>query len=159
MRLNAERSPTLVAAIRLIAALPNEAAKQIRQHTKRVVQPEWKKGLAEHAPGDRIFHDRLVGPSAAYVSDRNVKLRAGRAGMFPRETEFGAFREDWNDYTRRSRTGGSHQVRRRTQRQFWNYRKDGRVVYPTARNLIPRIAALWISTVRRTAHEAVERIR
>lgn len=152
MRLDAERSPVLRATIQTLAALPREMRKQIRQHTKGVVQPEWKRALGEQAPAERIFHERLVGPSAAYVSDRNVTLRAGRAGRFPRETEFGAYREEFNTYTAR----GSR-VRRRTQRQFWHYTKRGHVVYPAAREIIPRIGALWAQTTVRTIHELIEK--
>lgn len=159
MRLDVERSATLVAAIRLVAAIPNEVAKQIRQRSKRVIQPEWKSGLAEHAPGDRIYHSRLVGPSAAYITDRGVRLRAGKAGKFPRETEFGASQETYTEYTRRTRSGGTARVRRRTKRQFGPYRRKGHVVYPTASEMIPRVAALWVQTIIRTAHEQIEKIR
>jgi len=158
MRLDVRRSPSLTAAIQVMHAIPNEVAKQVRRHSKTVIVPEWKKGLAEHAPGERMFHTRLVTPSTAYVSDSGVSLIAGRNGDWVRETEFGAYREDFATYQRKSRrAGGTHKVTRRTQRQFWHYTKQGHVVYPTARNLIPRIAALWISTIWRTVHEELEK--
>ncbi|WP_144797703.1 hypothetical protein [Microbacterium paludicola] len=151
MQLRARRSPALKAAIEVLATIPNETAKQVRQHSKRVIAPEWKKGLAEAAPA-RVFHDRLVSPSTAYVSDRNVKLIAGRNGDWVRETEFGAYREEYNTYSRKGR-----KVTRRTQRQFWHYTKGGHTVYPTAKRMIPRIGALWVQTVVRTVHEAFEK--
>jgi CO/xanthine dehydrogenase Mo-binding subunit len=151
VRLKARRSPALKAAIEVLATIPKELAKQVRQHSKRVIAPEWKKGLAEAAPS-RVHQTRLVSPSTAYVTDRNVKLIAGRNGDFVRETEFGAYREEFNTYTRK---GGK--VTRRTQRQFWHYTKGGHVVYPTAKNLIPRIGALWVQTAWRTVHEAFEK--
>lgn len=159
MRLNARRSPSLKAAIEVMHAVPNDVAKTVRQHSKAVIQPEWKKGLAERAPGERIFHNRLVTPSAAYTSDSGVKLIAGSNGAkgFPREMEFGAKRNEFTEYQRRSRKGGTHTVRRRTKAQFWNYKPSGHVVYPTAKNLIPRIGALWVQTVVRTVHEAIEK--
>jgi hypothetical protein len=155
VRLDVTKSAALSAAVAVMATMPREAAKAVRKYSKVVIQPEWRKGLAEHAP-DRLFHDRLVTPSAAYISDRGVKLRAGRAGGFPRETEFGAYREDFTTYTRRKVKGGSTQVTRRTQRQFRHYTKQGHVVYPTARNLIPRIASLWVQTIYRSVHEVIE---
>lgn len=154
MNLDAERSPALRATIQTLAMLPREMRKQIRQHTKGVVQPEWKRALSDEAPSARIFHERLVGPSAAYVSDRNIKLRAGRAGSFPRETEFGAYREEFNEYTAR---GG--RVTRRTQRQFWHFNPRGHVVFPAAARIIPRIGALWAQTTVRTIHELIEKAR
>ncbi|MGP6171978.1 hypothetical protein ACTU6V_12320 [Microbacterium sp. A204] len=153
MRLDVRRSPVLSALIKTLATVPNEVAKQIRAQSKAVIVPEFKKGLAEQAPA-RVFFSRLVNPSTAYVSDRGVKLVGGsnRAGMFPRETEFGAYREEYNTYT--TRRG---KVTRRTQRQFWHYKKTGWVFYPTVVNMIPRIASLWAQTALRTIHETVEK--
>ena len=156
VRLDVRKSPALTALIRTLATIPNEVAKEIRGRSKSVIVPEWKKGLAERAPGERVFHERLVAPSTAYVSDRNVKLIGGANGKFPRETEFGAYREEWAEYTGR-RKGKTFPVRRRTQRQFWHFVKTGRVVWPTASDLIPRIASLWIQTTIRTIHEQIEK--
>lgn len=155
MRLDARRSPALTALIQVLATIPNEVAKEVRKHSKGVIVPEWKKGLAERAP-ERVFHERLVNPSTAYVSDRNVKLIGGANGKFPRETEFGAYREEVSEYTGR-RNGRSFPVTRRTQRQFWHFQKSGRVVWPTASDLIPRILSLWAQTTIRTVHESVEK--
>lgn len=157
MRLDARRSPSLRAAIQVMHTMPTEAAKATRRYSKLVIQPEWKKGLAERAPGARMFHTRLVTPSAAYVSDSGVKLVAGRNGDWVRETEFGAKRNEYHQYMRKSRKGGSHTVRRRTKAQFWNYRPTGYTVYPTAQDMIPRIAALWVQTIYRTVHEVIEK--
>lgn len=156
MRLDVRRSPVLTALIQTLATIPNEVAKQNRAHSKAVIVPEWKKGLAERAPGERVFHERLVAPSTAYVSDRNVKLIGGANGKFPRETDFGARREEFTEYTGR-RKGRSFPVRRRTQRQFWHFVKSGRVVWPTASDLIPRILSLWAQTTIRTIHESIEK--
>lgn len=160
MRLDVSRSPSMRAAVEVMATLPKETTKQVRAHSKRVIQPEWKKGLAERAP-ERIFHTRLVAPASATVSDRGARLNAGssRAKNFTRETEFGAYREQLNTYSRTSSKGRAHSVRRRTQRQFWHYTKKGHVVYPTARDMIPRIGALWVQTIVRTVHEQLEKIK
>lgn len=155
MRLDVRRSAELSALVRALATIPREVAREVRQQSKAVIVPEWKRALAERSP-DRIFSDRLVRPATAYVSDRNVKLIAGsnKANAFPRETEFGAYREDFTEYARKG-----HAVRRRTKRQFWHYVKTGRVVIPTVAEMIPRIAALWVQTGYRTIAETIERSR
>lgn len=130
--------------------MPREAAKATRKYSKSVIQPEWKKGLAAHAPAAKIFQTRLVRPSAAYITDTGVKLVAGK-GDLVRQTEFGAAREHRTTYRRKG-----YPVTRRTQRQFYNYRARGYVVYPTAEEMIPRIAALWVQTIYRTVHEVIE---
>ena len=157
MRIDVRRSPVLSTLITALASVPNDVAKEVRNQSKAVIVPEYRKALAQYAPAERVFHDRLVAPSTAYVSDKGVRLIGGKNGMFPRETEFGAYREEWSEYTRRSRTGGTHRVRRRVQRAFWHYLPSGRVFYPTITNMIPRIAALWTQTAYRTIAEAMER--
>lgn len=152
MRLDARRSPSLAAAIQVMHTMPNDVAKATRQHSKAVIEPEYKKGLAERAPAARMFHKRLVAPAQAQVSDSGVKLIAGRNGDLVRETEFGAYREEVTTYTRKG-----HKVTRRTQRQFHHYTKKGHAVYPTITDMIPRIAALWVQTVYRTVAETVEK--
>lgn len=156
MRLDVRSSRVLTALVQVLATIPNEVAKENRGRSKGVIVPEWKKGLAERAPSERVFHERLVSPSTAYVSDRNVKLIGGANGKFPRETEFGAYREEVAEYTGR-RNGKSFPVKRRTQRQFWHFVKSGRVVWPTASDMIPRIMSLWVQTTIRTIHETIEK--
>lgn len=157
MRLVVTRSDALTAAVEVMTTMPREAARATRKYSKSVIQPEWKQGLAERA-ATPLQHRRLARPSSALISDRGVRLMAGsdRWSNFTRETEFGAAREDFNTYRRRTRHG-SHTVTRRTQRQFHHYRDKGYVVYPTASDLIPRIAALWVQTIYRTVHEVIEK--
>jgi hypothetical protein len=151
VQLDVRRSPSLTAAIQVMVTMPREAAKATRKYSKAVVQPEWKKGLAAHAPAAQVFQTRLVRPSAAYISDTGVRLVSGK-GDLVRQTEFGAAREHRTTYTRKG-----HRVTRRTQRQFYNYRAKGHVVYPTASDMIPRIAALWVQTIYRTVAEVIEK--
>lgn len=158
MRLDIKKSAALSATVQTLATIPKDVAKEVRTHTKAVVEPEWKKGLAGRA-ANRTQHERLVGPATTYISDRGVRLVAGsnRADNFTRETEFGSYREEFNTYRRRSPRGKSHPVTRRTQKQFYHYTKKGHVVYPTAENMIPRIASLWVQTTYRTVAESLEK--
>jgi hypothetical protein len=129
---------------------PREAAKVVRKYSKSVIVPEWKKAVAAHAPAAQIFQDRLVRPSTVYVADTGVKLVSGK-GDLVRQTEFGAAREHFGNYTRKG-----HRVHRRTQRQFYNYRDKGYAVYPAASEMIPRIGALWVQSIYRIVAENLE---
>lgn len=151
VQLDVRRSPSLTAAIQVMTTMPREAAKATRKYSKTVIVPEWKKALSDGAPAAQMFQDRLVKPSTVYVTDRGVRLVSGK-GRLVRQTEFGAAREKFTTYRRK----GSP-VTRRTQRQFWNYTKKGRVVFPSASEMIPRVAALWVQTIYRTVAEVIER--
>lgn len=155
MRLDVRRSPELRAVIQALAVVPREVAKETRAQSKAVIAPEWRKGLAERAPAP-IFFKRLVNPSTVYVTDRGVRLVAGsnKAKGFPRETEFGAYREDYATYSTKHGT-----TTRRTQRQFWHFQPKGRVVIPTVSDMIPRIAALWVQTATRTIFDLIEKAK
>lgn len=147
-------SRELQAAVLAIRSVPKEIAKEIRKHTKAMAQPEWQKGLASRAKS-RMDDKVLVRTARVQVRDTNVVLRSGATGKLKdltRPVEFGSDREQWNEYES-SRKGTRFKVKRHTARQMAWRRKEGRVVYPTANDLIPRFAALWVQTVIRTFHE------
>lgn len=155
MRLDVRRSRELTAVVQALAVVPREVAKETRARSKSVIAPEFKKGLAERAPAP-IFFSRLVNRSTVYVTDRGVRMVAGSnaAKGFPRETEFGAYREEFKTYSTRRGT-----TTRRTQRQFWHFQPKGRVVIPTVSDMIPRIAALWVQTAVRTVFDLIEKAK
>lgn len=150
MQLDARRSPSLRAAIRVMTTMPRETAKLTRRYSKSVIVPEWKRSLERRA-ADPVSMRRLARPSTVYVTDRGVRLVAGRGDLI-RQTEFGAAREKFTTYRRQG-----DPVTRRTQRQFRHYRDGGYVVYPSAEEMIPRIGALWVQTIYRTVAETIEK--
>ncbi|WP_248242978.1 hypothetical protein [Microbacterium kunmingense] len=96
------------------------------------------------------------------VSSRNVTLRAGgltfkggrSADRITGALEFGGGAD--KVITSRSRKGKAY--RRRLGPAFGPPYRNGRVVYPAARDSIPRFASLWVQTARRTIHEAIEEV-
>ncbi|WP_433586366.1 hypothetical protein [Microbacterium hydrocarbonoxydans] len=135
-----------------------EIQAQLRRHTKRVAEPEWRKGLAERA-SSRLDQKVLVSSARVQVRDTNVVLRSGAVGKLKditRPVEFGGDRNQETNY--RGRRGAKRfKVTRHTARQLGWRRKGGRVVWPTAEELIPRMVALWVQTTVRTFHEALEK--
>lgn len=153
-----EELQTLLSAAR---ELPASVTKLTRQFTKRSADPIWQESVRGHVV-DRQ-QTRVLGDTARVsVSDTNVMLKSGGIGnmangtpkyKLAKGTEFGA---DAN-YVRtvKSRRGKSYQ--RHTNRQFNLPRSRGYVVYPAARDSIPRLASLWVQTTVRTIHEIFER--
>jgi hypothetical protein len=96
------------------------------------------------------------------VTVQNVFLRAG-TGLLTNGTpiqvlakpiEFGA--DPNRRVATRSRKGKAYT--RRLGNAFGSPRRGGKVAYPAAKDSIPRFAALWIQTARRTVHEAIEKV-
>lgn len=135
-----------------------EMRKQIRAHTRPVAEPVWKEAVLGNSQ-TRLEVRALANTSRVAVSDSNVLLKSGgvgKVGKVPASTivrgvEFGA---DPNKVIRSSRNGKPYT--RRRGRQFKLPRSRGYVVYPAAREVIPRIASLWIQTAIRTMHEVLE---
>jgi len=89
------------------------------------------------------------------------KRKALSGGMTPdlhgKTAEFGVKdREAVSTYTRKSRRGGSHTVKRRTRRGLPAYDPNGRVVYPAVADAMPRFISLWTQTIIRTVYDKFE---
>lgn len=144
--------------------LDRDIAKHMRRETKNMVQQEWQRAVAEHAD-TRLEQLVLASTARVAVSDRNVKLKSAHlskrlsGGLTPSAhygpVEFGAAIGQ-SSVTQRSRRGRTYSYKRTTGRQFKRPNKSGYVVYPAAKNIIPRLASLWVQTMVRAFHEAAE---
>ena len=147
------------AALLALKTVGKETKAQVRKYTRPMVQQEWKKGL-EAKSSSKLDQKVLVKSASVTVRDTNVVLKSGAKGKLKELTkpvEFGSDRDSWREYQGRSPKGKSYKVKRHTRRQLAWHRREGRLVYPTANDLIPRIASLWVQTVIKTFYEALER--
>lgn len=152
---------TLLFAIR---EMPKDVAAQIRKHTTHIVGRNggiWQEAVRSYVV-DRMQTRVLSDTARASVSDSNVLLRSGGIGKMQNGTpksklayavEFGADPR----FTRTVTSSTGKTYKRRTKAQFNLPRGRGYVVYPAARQVIPRIASLWAQTAVRTIHENLER--
>lgn len=163
LRISVYTSRELMAVIARMKTLDRDVRKQIRQETKAIIDPEWRRAVAEQA--STPLEQRVLAQTARIaVSDQNVTLKSasvGRrlsGGLLPSESyyaaEFGAAQDQYRKYETTSRSGHRYAVRRRTTNQLRPRKKSGYVVYPAAANIIPRLAALWTQTWVRGFHEA-----
>jgi hypothetical protein len=166
LRISVKNSRELQGTIAALKTMPAELSKWIRQVTKAEMQPEWKRGLAEHAR-TRLDHRVLVDTARMAVSNQNVSLKSasvGRSlsgGLQPKvdyaAVEFGVDRSAVTTYEATSRKGKRYKVTRHTRRQLPPRIRNGRVVYPTASDLIPRLASLWVQTTVKTFYQVWEK--
>lgn len=157
-------SRELQATILAIRSLDKTVRKAIRQYTKALGQPEWQRELAERADS-RMQHRMLVDTAVLTPSDNGVRLQSaskGRpltGGLNPKSdayvAEFGTVPKS-TTYTRKSRSGGTHQVRRRVTNGLPARSAKGHVFHPAAREFAGRSMSLWIQTVVRTILTAAE---
>jgi hypothetical protein len=166
-RISVFESRELQGVILALKGMEKEIAKQIRKHTKDVVVPVWQKAVAENI--STRLESRAFGNTARVaVSNQNITLSVASVGkplsggLNPRSqahvVEFGADRSTVVSYEARSARGTNYTVnKRRTRAMLREKNKKGYVFYPTVREVIPRIASLWIQTTVRAFHEAIEK--
>lgn len=152
-------SPELQVLLSAARELPKEVNTVTRAQTKRVAEPVWQESVRGNVV-DRMQTRVLSDTARVAVTDSNVLLRSGGIGKtrgVPNTelvfgTEFGA---DPN-FTRTLTSKNGVKFDRHTKRQFNLPRSRGYVVYPAAREVIPRIGRLWFLTAVRTVHEIFE---
>lgn len=164
MRISVWESRELQAAILGLKRADRSIQREVSKHTRQVVLPEWRKAVAEQAQ-TRLEHRVLVDTARAKVSAQNVTLTSAtvgrklRGGLNPK-TDYAAAEWGGNPnkvtFESTSRRGKRFKVTRNTHAQLRAHVRKGRVVYPAAREIIPRIASLWVQTIVRTFHEAIE---
>lgn len=160
-----EELRTLLAALKQV---PREVRKQVRQQTKGEAQPIWQSELGQR-PASAVQQRVLVKTGRVRVSDQNVQLESGRIGRPLRggarpadlapAVEFGANREQKTTTMTTSPRGKRYPVTRRTKRQLPTWSSNGRVVFPSTRRAIPRLASLWIQTTARTLFDAFDSVK
>ncbi len=164
MRISVLDSRQLLLVVTAMRGLDREARKHIRRVTKPVVQKEWQWGLAQRAE-TRLEHRVLVDTARVAVSDQNVTLKSAGStreltgGLAPSwgwaGVEYGADLKP-STYTRWTKRGRAVKITRTSGHQFKHRAKSGHVVFPTAADLIPRLASLWVQTWVRAFHDATE---
>lgn len=164
LRIDARSSRELQAIILGMRLASKEVQATARKYTRAMVEPEWRKALAEQAT-TRLEHATLVRTARATVSNQNIKLKSGqlakrlsgggRVYEISKQVEFGVTP---HRITYQGRRGSKRfPVTRVVTNQFKDDNRKGYVVYQAAAGIIPRIAAVWVQTVVRTFAEALER--
>lgn len=144
MRLSVFNSKELQGTILLVKGASREIAAEIRRRNKAVIGPVWEEAVRGEARTP-LQTDVLANTTRVSVSDQNVVLSAASIGRplagggSPPELAAGA-------------EFGSQRFK-----QFGTRASKGKVFYPAAAKVIPRIASLWVQTTIRTFYELIER--
>ncbi|MDY0827543.1 hypothetical protein SK224_00215 [Microbacterium sp. BG28] len=161
MRISLLIDSPLSVLMHAMRGLDSAVRREIASRTKGVAEPVWLEELRGRAATRR--QSRLADSGRVGVTQQNVFLRAGLVGKLSsgtpvsaiaKATEFGVNAEKLIDT--RSRKGTRY--KRRIGPTFGPTRRQGNVAYPAAREVIRRIASLWIQTAYRTTHEEIEKV-
>lgn len=141
--------------------LPAEVTKQLRAHTRRVVEPAFQEELRSRV-ATRIETRVLLDTARVSVRDDNVILRTATIGKVqgtPASRVAGATEFGMNPDARiqtTSRKGTPY--KRRIGPVFRAHVKQGHVFFPSVQAFIPRAGALWFQTIYRATAETFEKV-
>lgn len=166
--LHIDDNDELKAVVLAMKASDRTIKSEINKATRATIGPVWKKTVESQLVGRSGFTTMLLKgvsisagnpPSArAATSTRRVGRKGGN--LSPAQNyylaEFGVDRKHEATYQRRSKTGASYPVRRRTNTGLPSRIRDGRVIYPAFAEIAPRAVSLWVQLIIRTYAEAAE---
>lgn len=153
-------SRDLQVLLTVASKLDTEVRSRIRRHTKPVAEPIWREAVRNRAH-TRLQSRVLADTARVAVSDTNVtlksatigKVRGVRASVLAGGAEFGG---NPNIHVRqRSRSGRSYTRRRGN--AFGPPTRTGNAVFPSVREIGPRLVSLWMQTAYRTVAEEFEK--
>lgn len=150
MRLDIRGSQALQDVVLAIQSSDREVRSAIRAQAKANMTTPWLSEINERA-STSVERRVLAATAVIAVSDQGVRVQsAGKGrrlsgGLFPKQdfgpVEFGA------NHNKRSYTRKGHRVTRNTTAQFKPRNRSGYVFYPAAREMIPRLARMWVQTI------------
>ncbi len=156
MRLDVRGSDALRDVVLAINQSDREVQRAIRTYTKAELTRPWMQAIGEQV--NTKVEGRVIAATATIsVSNQNIRIQSaakGRklsGGLNPKVdypvVEYGADRSQTTRYRRKGRNGGTHNVKRHTYIQFRPRNKRGYVFGPAAKEMIPRLASLWVQCV------------
>jgi hypothetical protein len=146
--------------------VPRDVRNRINRETRATLKPIWQQEIQKHLAGTSSFTTRMIGkglvsggnPPVMRAATSRRPLRPG--GVTPDAegylAEFGGRDTLYSTYRRRSKNGGRHDVKRRTKLGLPQTDRRGRVAYPAAADVAPRMASLWVQLFVRSVYEALE---
>lgn len=143
MRISVFAAPQLAAAILGLKNLERTTRTETRKAVRQSALPIWRSEL-ERSAATPLQQAVLVSTGRVAVSDQNVTLRSAHlsrrlsGGGKPVDLAAGA------------EFGSKHHP------QFGTRNRKGKVAYPAAARAIPRLAALYVQTIVRSMHDALE---
>ena len=157
-------SPQLEAVILSLRIAGPELRKQIYAQSRAAIAPEWQSDLAAATSGNPFARKVIADSGRVNVGTRGVTLTAAKSakklsgGFIPKlnfaAVEFGA---KWRVGKVAGRRGENrYNYQRALNKQFMSRRRKGYYAYKTGDEYVFRYASLWINTVARTLHDAVE---
>ena len=155
----------LRAAVLAMKAAKKDMRKQINDSMRGTFNPVWRQLLAQNMGGFSPADDmvlkgaRIAAGNPPRLVAAASRRRYGRALIPVRDwhlVEYG-MRDHPTTYRRSSRKGGTHEVTRVIGTGWPARTTKGRILGPATRQILPRITAYWIQSVKKAYITAIEK--
>lgn len=163
--LSVHGSRELRAAVLAVKVASRDLRKELNRVARETMSPVWQRAVAENITW--AMETRVLMPSTLIkagnppvLQGAGSRRKVGRS-IIPTSDwpgfEYGGDPSAYSRYERRNRTsGGYHVVERRTMRHLRRRSRSGYVFGPAVREVVPRLASLWVQTVVRTYMNALD---
>lgn len=151
MRIDVRGSQELQDIVLAINRSERDVQRAIRTYTKSELTKPWLDAINDRA-STKLERRVIASTATLSVSNQNIRIQSAakgrklKGGLDPKvdypAIEFGANREKVTTYRRKGA-----QVKRHTARQLQSRTASGKVFYPAASEMIPRLARLLVQTV------------
>jgi hypothetical protein len=153
----------LRAAVLAMKRADAEVRRGVSARMRETMNPEWRSEVTQHLTGSGPLEGRMLtagvritGGNPPQLVAASSRKRVGRGDLTPAENwqlyEFGSHGTKRSKMT--SRKGRAYT--RRTTTGLPAFRKTGRVLYPAAARILPRVAAFWAQSVIRAFLDALD---
>lgn len=154
----------LRAAVLALSRAPAEIRKAVNTGMRQTMNPVWRSEVSQHLTGAGRMEGRLLTAGARIAGGNppqlvaaSSKRRIGSGGGLVPSTdwpifEFGSYGTKTSEMVSKRGT----KYTRHTRRGLPTFVKTGRVLYPAAASVLPRIAAFWTQTVVRVFMDALD---
>lgn len=151
----------LRAAVLAMKRADKEIRSEISKSMRSTMSPEWKSEVTQGLTGGRM-EARMLLPGTRIAAGNPPTLIAASStrkvgnGLIPNVNAPGY--EFGSHGTRVSEVVSSKgkKYKRHTTRHLPAYKKNGRVVYPAASRILPRVASYWVQSIIRAFMDAAE---
>lgn len=164
MKLSAKHVPELRAMALALKAVDRDLRKRIYAAWREQMNPVWKGAVAGNIRG-RLQERVITGGTLIKAGNPPVlqaaasRRKVGR-GLVPNDMwpgfEYGADREAYSRYQRRSPKGTVHTVERRTMRHLPPRKRNGHVLGPAVAETLPRLASMAAQITVRTIMQPID---
>lgn len=157
--------PALRAAVLAMRVADKNIKRDINTRVRDTFNPVWKQIVAQNQGGFSITDSmvqanaRIRGGNPPALIAGNSRRTFGRALIPTRDwhlVEYG-MRDHPTKYSRRSKNGGTHQVKRVIGTGWPARTKQGRILGPATTEILPRITSFFIQSVKRAYIDAWEK--